>query len=161
MPDCASWAGNWMRSPVSPFVSPFISPVGSSLGSSSLGWLDGLEDIRSILFITSNRGLSKRPKSFSVFSTTWVCSSALGWVTSMTWRRMSDSASSSKVARKAATTLGDNFWMKPTVSLNNSGAPEGNRTRLVTGSRVENSWSAAMTLPSLKALKRVLLPALV
>ena len=35
---------------------------------------------RSILFITSNRGRSSRPRSFSVFSTTRVCSETLGWV---------------------------------------------------------------------------------
>ncbi len=79
----------------------------------------------------------------------------------MTCSRMSDCCSSSSVARKAATTLGESFWMNPTVSLKRSGAPEGSLMRLVTGSSVEKSWFAAVTLASLRELNSVLLPALV
>ena len=61
---------------------------------------------KSILFMTSRRGRRPSPSSSRVCSTTSVCSGALGWETSMTWRRTSARSSSSRVARKAAMTLG-------------------------------------------------------
>ena len=71
------------------------------------------------------------------------------------------SVSSSSVARNAATSCVGSFWMNPTVSVNSTWFPDGNRTRRVTGSRVANSLSSTSTSAPVRATIRVLLPALV
>src|SRR2546426_265309 len=52
---------------------------------------------------------------------------------SSTWTRMSASASSSRVARKAATSSVGSFWMNPTVSLIKQGLPDGSPMRRAAG----------------------------
>ena len=123
---------------------------------------------RSIWLPITSRGRSA-PKRFMMAWTAFSCSGQAGSPRSTTISRPSASSASSTVERKASNRAGGRSSMKPTVSVMRiswapSPAPPRCR-RLVVGSRVANSWSAARTpWPAgapLRALSRELLPALV
>mmetsp|Transcript_12531 Transcript_12531/g.35412 ORF Transcript_12531/g.35412 Transcript_12531/m.35412 type:complete len:313 (-) Transcript_12531:236-1174(-) len=118
---------------------------------------------RSTLFHTVRTGTSAAPISCSTAVTARDWAAALGWLTSTTCTSRLAYAISSSVARKAATRPVGSFWMNPTVSVNSACCPAGRATRLVVGSRVAKSWSAASTPapPSVRRFSSVDLPALV
>ena len=113
------------------------------------------------MFSAVSVGMSPSPISSKIESTTIIRSGAFFWAESTT-RRISDaSASSSSVARKAATSAGGSLWMNPTVSVSSAARPDGRRIRRVTGSSVENMRFSARTPARVSRLSSVLLPALV
>ena len=61
--------------------------------------------------------MSARPRSLRMSSTVWHCWAEVSLAMSTMWSNRSASDSSSRVALKAATTVGGSFWMNPTVSV--------------------------------------------
>src|SRR5258708_6404031 len=116
---------------------------------------------RSTLFRARARGSPPGPISWSTCSTasTWRC--IIGLDASTTWTSRSASATSSSVARKAATSVVGNRCTKPTVSVSKNSCPPASRMRRVVGSSVAKSLSSASTPDPASAFSSVDLPALV
>ena len=104
---------------------------------------------------------SARPTPSSTRITAAIIRSRSGCEASMTCRMRSASATSSSVARNAATSACGSRSMKPTVSDTSSSRPSGRRTCRTSGSSVTKSASEASASACVSRLNSVVLPALV
>src|ERR1039457_4447075 len=100
---------------------------------------------RSTLFNTSSCGMAAASISARTLSTCPVCAVACGAETSTTCRIRVASVTSSRVARKAFTSVAGRFPMKPTVSLTSTRRREGSVTGRTVGSSVANMRASAST----------------
>mmetsp|Transcript_24947 Transcript_24947/g.37455 ORF Transcript_24947/g.37455 Transcript_24947/m.37455 type:complete len:231 (-) Transcript_24947:975-1667(-) len=146
-----------MPTPV--FADPATQNGSSAASSAMRSWSPSGQ--RSSLFSSVTRGLLSRSSSFSTWVTATCCLSLAGLEASTTCTSTSASTTSSRVARKAATSPVGSFWMKPTVSVKSTSgctfAP-GSRTLRVVGSRVANSMFSASTPARVMWFSTVLFP---
>ena len=131
--------------------------------SVSSRWNSSLLDngSRSTLLNTLSTGISERPRSERISSTSRILSSRAGSPTSMQCNSKSESLNSSRVASKARFNSGGKSWMKPTVSVRMISFSSGKRSRRVVGSRVANSRFSWITSELVSEFSKVDFPALV
>ena len=127
--------------------------VGSSVATPAICLIS--EESRSALFSATIIGQPPAPISSNTCSTALIWLSMCGLAASTTCTSRSASATSSNVARKAATRTVGRRCTNPTVSVRRNSWPPVSRTRRVIGSSVAKSLSSAMLLVLLVVAKRL------
>ena len=115
----------------------------------------------SVLLNTTKLGTLDAPISWRTLLTVWMCKSICGWLASTMWSRKLDSATSSSVALKDATSWCGSFLMNPTVSVTKTFWFFGNSTVRVVGSSVAKSLFSASRFADVRTLNKVDFPAFV